>query len=95
MKTANLIEKERIPTLHFSKEDVLKDAMARSRRNYDINRATILGNAFRNKAAITFCTDQGEIKKVETTVWASDDKFVLLKAGTFLPLHSILKVENC
>ncbi|TXK28397.1 hypothetical protein FVR03_20875 [Pontibacter qinzhouensis] len=95
MKTANLIEKERISTLHFSKEDVLKDPNARSRRSYDINRATILGNAYRNKAAITFRTDEGELKTVETTVWANDDKFVMLKAGTFLPLKSIVKVENC
>ncbi|WP_187262735.1 hypothetical protein [Pontibacter beigongshangensis] len=95
MKTVNLIEKERIPALHFCKEDVLQDPGARSRRAYEINRATILGNAYRNKAAITFCTEQGELKRVETTVWANDDKFVLLKAGAFLPLQSIVKVENC
>ena len=95
METANLIEKENIAALQFSKEDVLQDPGARSRRYYDINRATILGNAFRNKTAIPFCTEQGEVKKVETTVWANDDRFVLLKAGTFLPLQSIMKVENC
>lgn len=95
MNAINLIEKERISSLHFSKEDVLKDPSERSRRYYNINRATILGNAYRSKSLITFCTEQGDIKKVETTVWANDDKFVLLKAGTFLPLKSILAVDIC
>lgn len=81
--------------LQFGNEDVLKDPQARSRRRYDVNRASILGNAYRNKAIITFCTETGETKKVETTVWFYDDRFVLLKSGTFLPLKSILKVENC
>ncbi|MBD1397891.1 hypothetical protein H9Q13_12005 [Pontibacter sp. JH31] len=94
-KRANLIQKEHIPMLHFGQEDVLKDPTARSIRHYEANRATILGNAYRNKALITFCTDDGEVKQVETTVWCYDDNFVLLKSGTFLPLKSILKIENC
>ncbi|PVY41728.1 hypothetical protein [Pontibacter virosus] len=93
-KRASLIEKEHIPMLHFSHEDVLKDPTARSIRNYEANRATILGNAYRNKAIITFCTEDGDVKQVETTVWCYDDNFVLLKSGTFLPLKSILKIEN-
>lgn len=80
--------------LHFGNDDVLKDPSARSRRYYDVNRAAILGNAYRNKARITFCTDAGEIKCVETTIWAYDDKFVLLKSGTFLPLKSIYQIDN-
>jgi hypothetical protein len=93
-KRASLIDKERIPMLHFSHEDVLKDPTARSIRHYEANRATILGNAYHNKATITFCTNDGDVKKVETTVWCYDDQFVLLKAGTFLPLKSILKIQN-
>lgn len=93
-KKPSLIEKERIPMLRFGTEDVLKDPTARSMRHYEANRATILGNAYHNKATITFCTDDGDIKKVETTVWCYDDKFLLLKSGTFLPLRSILKIEN-
>jgi hypothetical protein len=93
-RSPRLIEKEHIPMLHFGQEDVLKDPSARSIRHYEANRATILGNAYRNKATITFCTDDGDVKKVETTVWCYDDKFVLLKSGTFLPLKSILKIEN-
>lgn len=81
--------------LHFSQEDVLKDPAARSIRYYEANRATILGNVYHNKALITFCTDDGDVKQVETTIWSYDDKFVLLKSGTFLPLKSILKIENC
>ncbi len=91
----DLIEKEHIPMLKFGKEDVLQDPNARSIRYYNLNRAAILGNAYRNKAAITFRTDKGDVKCVQTTVWTYDDRFVLLKSGTFLPLKSILKVENC
>lgn len=90
----DLIDKEHIPSLKFGKEDVLQDANARSIRYYNLNRAAILGNAYRNKAAITFRTEKGDIKCVNTTVWTYDDRFVLLKSGTFLPLKSILKVEN-
>ena len=89
-----MIEKENIPMLHFSQDDVLKDPAARSIRHYEANRATILGNAYRNKAIITFCTEDGDVKQVETTVWCYDDRFVLLKSGTFLPLKSILKIET-
>lgn len=94
-KRVVMIDKETIPMLRFGQEDVLKDPTARSRRYYDINRAAILGNAYQNKASITFCTDKGDVKCVETTVWAYDDKFVLLKYGTFIPLKSILQIDHC
>jgi hypothetical protein len=93
-KRVNQIEKEHIPMLRFGQEDVLQDPTARSLRSYEANRAAILGNAYHNKAIITFCTDDGDIKQVQTTVWFYDDKFVLLKSGMFLPLKSILKIEN-
>lgn len=80
--------------LHFGQEDVLKDPNARSIRYYEANRATILGNTYHNKSLITFCTEDGDVKQVETTVWCYDDKFVLLKSGMFLPLKSIIKIET-
>ena len=95
MNTVRPIEKERIPYLKFGKTDVLQDPNDRSTRYYHVNRASILGNAYHNKVAITFQTEQGEMRKVETTIWAFDDRFVLLKSGSYLPLRSILKIENC
>jgi len=94
LKRANWIEKEHIPTLRFGSDDVLKDPSKRNRRSYEANRATILGNAFHNKARITFCTDKGDINCVETTVWAHDDQFLLLKSGAFLPMKCIYKIDN-
>lgn len=89
------IQKERIPTLRFSKQDVLKDASARSRRYYDANRATILSNVYKNKSIITFITASGEKKCVEAALWGLDKDFVLLKSGMFLPLRSIVEINYC
>lgn len=90
-----LISKERISTLKFSKNDVLQDADAKSRRYYAANRATILGNTYRNKSMITFKTASGEIKCVEAALWGFDKDFVLLKSGMFLPLCAILEINYC
>ncbi|AKD03513.1 hypothetical protein POKO110462_06140 [Pontibacter korlensis] len=90
-----LISKERIPTLKFSKKDVLQDSSEKSRRYDDANRATILSNTNRNKSMITFKTASGEKKCVEATLWGLDKDFVLLRSGMFLPLRSILEINYC
>jgi hypothetical protein len=94
-KDTQLISKERIPNLTFSKRDVLQDPDAKSRRYYAANRATILSNTFRNKSMITFKTASGEVKRVEAALWGLDRDFVLLKSGMFLPLRSILEINYC
>ncbi|WP_266204398.1 hypothetical protein [Pontibacter kalidii] len=94
-KDTQLINKERIPTLKFSKKDVLQDPDAKSRRYYAANRATILSNTFRTKSMITFKTETGEKKRVEAALWGLDKDFVLLKSGMFLPLRSILEINYC
>ncbi|TPE42616.1 hypothetical protein [Pontibacter mangrovi] len=94
-KNTQLINKERIATLKFSKTDVLQDPDAKSRRYYAANRATILSNTFRTKSMITFKTDTGELKRVEAALWGLDKDFVLLRSGMFLPIRSILEINYC
>jgi len=97
MKTLNtsvsLIEKEDIPGLHFLKDDVLEDPGERLKRRWELNRAARLGNTYHGKVEITFRTADGTDKRVETTVWTVDDKFVTLKAGCAIPLRAIVDVE--
>lgn len=92
-KPAPMIEKEEIPGLHFRPEDVLSDPGERLKRRWELNRAATLGNAYRGKVEITFRTAEGEDKRVETTVWTADDKFITLKAGCSIPLGAIVNVE--
>lgn len=94
--TANripMVEKEMIPFFHFNQYDVLENTEARKKRMWDLNRASMLGNGYRGKVEITFKTAEGELKRVDTTVWAVDDKYMTLKAGCFIPINSIVGVE--
>ena len=88
-----LVEKEVIPFLHFSHNDVLENTEAQKKRLWDLNRASILGNGYHGKVEITFKTAEGELKRVDTTVWAVDDRFMTLKAGCIIPTSSIVGVE--
>lgn len=92
-KNSSLIEKEVIPSLHFSKDDVLTEPQEQRKRLWDINRAMTLGNGYHGKVAITFKTAEGELKRVDTTVWAFDQDFITLKAGCSIPLRSIVGIE--
>ncbi|RIJ33475.1 hypothetical protein [Pontibacter oryzae] len=93
LNTIPIVEKEQIPALHFGKEDVLTDPEARKRRMWDLNRATSLGNVYQGKVEITFQTADGEQRRVDTTVWAVDEKYMTLKAGCSIPVTSIIGIE--
>jgi hypothetical protein len=88
-----LVEKEIIPSLHFSRNDALESTEAQKKRLWDLNRASILGNGYHGKVEITFKTAEGELKRVDTTVWAVDDRFMTLKAGCCIPTSSVVAVE--
>ena len=88
-----LVEKEEIPSFNFNKHDVLTDPEARKKRMWDLNRATSLGNVYHGKVEITFQTAEGERKRVDTTVWAVDEKYMTLKAGCSIPITSIIGIE--
>lgn len=85
------IEKEQIPHLKFVKDNAQSEEQKKALMAL-IERATILGNAFHNKVRIFFEAMDG-VKDVETTVWASTQDGICLKAGTFIPLRSIRNIE--
>lgn len=90
----NLIDKELIPRLKFPHEDVVTDPVEKVKRLHDLRWAAILGNGYHGKVNILFKTDDGDLKRVETTIWAFDQDFVTLKSGTSIPLRSILSIEH-
>ncbi|NPA34937.1 MAG: hypothetical protein GXO48_08435 [Chlorobi bacterium] len=89
---AKPIDKEKVDTLPFCKEDVLPSEEDRQRRRWALNRALTLGNIFKHKAKIYFMTDNGPFY-VYTTIWALTEKNVLLKAQKAIPICSIFHVE--
>ena len=91
---ANLIEKEVIPQLKFAHEDVITDKMEKVKRQNDLKWAAILGNGYHGKVNILFQTKDGDIKRVETTVWDYDQDFVIFKSGNSIPIRCILSIEH-
>jgi uncharacterized protein (UPF0248 family) len=90
--TPVLVQKEEIASLLFPKEEVLKSQEDIKTRRNDLERATTLGNMERGKIKIIFEDNQG-VKKVETTVWATTEKNIILKGGVFIPIHRIHSIS--
>ena len=88
--TAEVIDKDQIPSLHFSPEDVLTDPAAIRQRHHDAERATSLGNNYQGKLDVYFQTADGAVKRVYTTVWATHQDYLTLKSGITLPIHAVL-----
>ena len=84
------IAKESLRHYRFPTEDVLPTLADRQVRRYSAERATTLGNGYHGKVDIYFQTADGAVKRVQTTVWATDADFLTLKAGASLPLRSVL-----
>lgn len=89
---SELIQKETIRNFKFNgTNDVLYFPADKDRRQKDLAKAMILGNSYKKKVRITFETTEGQ-KLVETTVWATTEKNVLLKGGLFIPVSCIKEV---
>jgi len=93
MKTIEIIEKEQIPNLRFSKKEVLATSEERTLRLNELFRSQTLGNLHQSKDKLTFEAENEQLYQVETTIWAVGNSFVSLKAGINIPIHAILKVE--
>lgn len=84
-----LIEKEIIPNLSF------KSSVRFEQQDNLTNRlleATQMGNNDHVKIAIIFQDDEG-LKRVETTIWATGEKYICLKGGVWLPIDHIKEVQ--
>ena len=85
-----IVQKEELATLKFSREDVLTDMITRQRRRIDADRAVTLGNAYHGKLDIYFQTADGQTKRMATTVWAADAAYLTLKSGASLPMRAVI-----
>ena len=85
---ATAIAKEEIPLYSIVPAFVDKTEFWKGELQY----ATRLGNEFKGKTSITFETKQGP-KTVTTTVWSVTSRFLQLKGGMTIPLHSIIEVD--
>jgi hypothetical protein len=93
MQLSTLINKEELIGMKFSKKEVLNDEYLKAQRLEKANKAARLGNGYRGKVTITFMHDFGEVYKVETTVWACCENFLILKGGIAIPINSILEID--
>lgn len=90
LELTDTIEKEYLPHLNFPTEDTLDSDELRHQRQYDANRATMLGNNYQGKLNIYFKTADGSSHRVYTTVWANSNEHLTLKSGTSLPLRAVV-----
>lgn len=86
------IVKEEIKFLHFPKEDVLFSMEDKNRRSKNLEHATSLGNLNHQKVKIVFQDIEG-VKQTETTIWGITDRDVILKQGTAVPIHRIVRIN--
>jgi len=85
------IDKDLIPNLSFPKEEVLTSKEAKKNRRSCLKRAAVLGNIYHTKMKIIFKDSVG-LKKVNTTIWAQTEKYIVLKSSKLIPLNRILDV---
>ena len=86
------IQKEQIASLKFTPVEVLGDTLIIEQRKAALIKAMLLGNGEKNKVRIVFEDNQHHSHEVETTVWYTSEKYVVLKSGTSIPISSISEV---
>lgn len=89
---SQFIKPESLSKLKFTDDDVLKDEAERQQRQRDLQRATVLGNSFKQKVILRL-KDYHSKKHLMTTVWHSNSEHISLKGGIVLPVKSIYKIE--
>jgi uncharacterized protein (UPF0248 family) len=87
-----LIDKEVVSDLRFPEPDVLFNPAAILKRKNEIERAVYLGNTEHTKVRIMF-QDADGLKQIETTIWGSTDKRIILKSGMVIPIHRIQEIK--
>lgn len=90
--TPVLIAKESVGGLHFPSDEIHRTPEERKALLEKLKNATALGNIDQHKCRITFADDEGP-KVVETTIWATGEKNIVLKHGMTIPIHRIIDVN--
>ena len=57
-----------------------------------LEEATRLGNGYHTKVGIVFHDDEG-LKRVNTTIWATGQKYICLKGGMWIPIDHIVELK--
>ncbi len=83
------VEKEIISTLSFKSPMKLNQHPNLMKKLRD---ATKLGNLSKVKYHIEFHSDSG-LKSVQTTIWATGNKFICLKGGVWIPISRIIDIR--
>lgn len=89
---AVLIQKEEVINLKFPNEEVLSSEDEKKILRKKLEQATALGNIDHNKIKIFFKDAEG-LKKVETTIWATGEKNIVLKQGITIPIQRIVDIH--
>lgn len=84
-----VIEKEIVKDLSF-KDPILIDQEPDLHKK--LEEATRLGNGYHTKVGIVFHDDEG-LKRVNTTIWATGQKYICLKGGMWIPIDHIVEVK--
>lgn len=92
IKKPVLINKEDVVNLKFPPVEVLGSSDEIKKRRMELERATRLGNSEHGKIKIIF-EDDLNVKRVETTIWATTEKNIILKGGMNIPIHRIHSVN--
>ena len=88
---AILVEKENIKGLKFPEENIYSSSRELREIDIKLRIAGILGNMEKIKCKIFF-EDSEAVKVVETTIWATCEKNIVLKAGIHIPIRRIIDI---
>jgi ssRNA-specific RNase YbeY (16S rRNA maturation enzyme) len=82
------IQKEEIQNCSFKQTIEHVQSSTLSKKLMD---AMKMGNNDHRKVEIIFCDDEG-LKKVNTTIWATEGEFISLKGGVWIPVSRIVDI---
>lgn len=83
------IEKEIVKDLSFKQPIGVKQEPGIREK---LEEATRLGNGYHHKVGIIFQDDEG-LKRVNTTIWATGQKYICLKGGVWMPIDHIVELR--
>lgn len=87
-----LIEKEQVAHLRFPPIEIARTKEEKNSLMEKLRQATILGNIDHSKIRIIFDDAEGR-KMIETTIWATGDKNIVIKQGMTIPIHRIVDIN--
>jgi hypothetical protein len=91
MGAAKRIDRQELLTVIFKNEGTMYAQEQLRSRDQKLYTAMLMGNHYENNVRIIFNTEDGE-NEVLSRVWATTDKYVVLKGGMFIPIKSIIDV---